>query len=92
MSASPSPFRPALTASLLTAAAGGALAVASVAAAPGGVRAPLGWFAVCGVLLLSASAFAVIWYGRTSRVLARRAETLAAEVASKDAYAARCAA
>ncbi|MFJ5136138.1 ATP-binding protein [Streptomyces sp. NPDC088707] len=86
MSASPSPFRPALTASLLTAAAGGALAVASVAAAPGGVRAPLGWFAVCGVLLLSASAFAVTWYGRTSRLLARRAETLAAEVASKDAY------
>ncbi|MFE5549005.1 ATP-binding protein [Streptomyces sp. NPDC056534] len=92
MSASPSPFRPALTASLLTAAAGGALAVASVAAAPGGVRAPLGWFAVCGVLLLSASAFAVTWYGRTSRLLARRAETLAAEVASKDAYAARFAA
>ncbi|WP_073903354.1 sensor histidine kinase [Streptomyces sp. CB02009] len=92
MSASPSPFRPALTASLLTAAAGGALAVASVAAAPGGVRAPLGWFAVCGVLLLSASAFAVTWYGRTSRLLARRAEALAAEVASKDAYAARFAA
>ncbi|MBP2587004.1 signal transduction histidine kinase [Streptomyces sp. PvR006] len=92
MSASPSPFRPALTASLLTAAAGGALAVASVAAAPGGVRAPLGWFAVCGVLLLSASAFAVTWYGRTSRLLSRRAETLAAEVASKDAYAARFAA
>ncbi|MFE5942006.1 ATP-binding protein [Streptomyces sp. NPDC056480] len=89
MSASPSPFRPALTASLLTAAAGGALAVASVAAAPGGVRAPLGWFAVCGVLLLSAAAFAVTWYGRTSRVLARRAETLATDAASKDAYVAR---
>ncbi|WP_063886708.1 sensor histidine kinase, partial [Streptomyces aureus] len=86
MSASPTPFRPALTASLLTAAAGGALAAAAVAAAPGGVRAPLGWFAACGVLLLSAAAFAVTWYGRTSRVLARRAETLAAEVASKDAY------
>ncbi|MCX4985753.1 sensor histidine kinase KdpD [Streptomyces sp. NBC_00572] len=92
MSASPTPFRPALTASLLTAAAGGALAVAAVAAAPGGVRAPLGWFAACGVLLLSAAAFAVTWYGRTSRVLARRAETLAAEVASKDAYVARFAA
>ncbi|MFF3842597.1 ATP-binding protein [Streptomyces sp. NPDC001930] len=89
MSASPTPFRPALTASLLTAAAGGALAVAAVAAAPGSVRAPLGWFAACGVLLLSAAAFAVTWYGRTSRVLARRAETLAAEVASKDAYIAR---
>ncbi|MFH9727567.1 ATP-binding protein [Streptomyces sp. NPDC017254] len=92
MSASPTPFRPALTASLLTAAAGGALAVAAVAAAPGEVRAPLGWFAACGVLLLSAAAFAVTWYGRTSRVLARRAETLAAEVASKDAYVARFAA
>ncbi|WP_328940373.1 ATP-binding protein [Streptomyces sp. NBC_00250] len=92
MSASPTPFRPALTASLLTAAAGGALAVAAVAAAPGGVRAPLGWFAACGVLLLSAAAFAVTWYGRTSRVLARRAETLAAELASKDAYVARFAA
>ncbi|WP_329274683.1 ATP-binding protein [Streptomyces sp. NBC_00691] len=92
MSASPTPFRPALTASLLTAAAGGALAVASVAAAPGGVRTPLGWFAACGVLLLSAAAFAVTWYGRTARVLARRAETLASEVASKDAYVARFAA
>ncbi|MFG2841061.1 sensor histidine kinase [Streptomyces zaomyceticus] len=92
MSASPTPFRPALTASLLTAAAGGALAAAAVAAAPGGVRAPLGWFAACGVLLLSAAAFAVTWYGRTSRVLARRVETLAAEVASKDAYVARFAA
>uniref|UniRef100_UPI00296667AA sensor histidine kinase n=1 Tax=Streptomyces sp. SJL17-1 TaxID=2967223 RepID=UPI00296667AA len=89
MSASPTPFRPALTASLLTAAAGGALTAAAAAAAPGGVRAPLGWFAACGVLLLSAAAFAVTWYGRTSRVLARRAETLAAEVASKDAYVAR---
>ncbi|MFB7864453.1 sensor histidine kinase [Streptomyces sp. NPDC056069] len=86
MSASPTPFRPALTASLLTAAAGGALAVAAVAAAPGEVRAPLGWFAACGVLLLSASAFAVTWYGRISRALSRRAETLAAEVASKNAY------
>ncbi|MFG3343476.1 sensor histidine kinase [Streptomyces sp. NPDC048018] len=86
MTASPSPFRPALTAALLTAAAGGALAAAAVAAAPGEVRTPLGWFAACGVLLLSASAFAVTWYGRISRALSRRAQTLAAEVASKEAY------
>ncbi|MFF0274443.1 ATP-binding protein [Streptomyces sp. NPDC004330] len=89
MSASPTPFRPALTASLLTAAAGGALSAAAVAAAPGGVRPPLGWFAACGVLLLSAAAFAVTWYGRTARVLARRADTLAADVASKEVYMAR---
>ncbi|MFF8510611.1 ATP-binding protein [Streptomyces sp. NPDC015492] len=89
MSASPTPFRPALTASLLTAAAGGALSAAAVAAAPGGVRTPLGWFAACGVLLLSAAAFAVTWYGRTARVLARRADTLAADVASKEVYMAR---
>ncbi|MFG3037612.1 ATP-binding protein [Streptomyces sp. NPDC048330] len=89
MSASPTPFRPALTASLLTAAAGGALAAAAVAAAPGEVRTPLGWFAACGLLLLSASAFAVTWYGRIARALSRRAETLAAEVASKDAYLVR---
>ncbi|WP_449343886.1 ATP-binding protein [Streptomyces wedmorensis] len=89
MPASPTPFRPALIASLLTAAAGGALAAAAVAAAPGGVRTPLGWLGTCGVLLLSAAAFAVTWYARTSRALSRRAETLAAEIASKDAYAAR---
>ncbi|GAA2774472.1 sensor histidine kinase [Streptomyces showdoensis] len=89
MSASPTPFRPALTASLLTAAAGGALSAAAVAAAPGEVRVPLGWFAACGVLLLSAAAFAVTWYGRSSRALSRRAEGLAAELASKDAYLAR---
>ncbi|MFJ2056064.1 sensor histidine kinase [Streptomyces sp. NPDC087908] len=89
MSASPTPFRPALTASLLTAAAGGALSAAAVAAAPGEVRTPLGWFAACGVLLLSAAAFAVTWYGRTARVLARRADTLAADVASKEVYMAR---
>ncbi|MFB6841373.1 sensor histidine kinase [Streptomyces sp. NPDC056361] len=89
MSASPTPFRPALIASLLTAAAGGALAAAAVAAAPGGVRTPLGWLGACGVLLLSAAAYAVTWYGRTSRALSRRAETLAAEIASKDAYATR---
>ncbi|MEX0171289.1 sensor histidine kinase, partial [Streptomyces sp. LMG1-1-1.1] len=89
MSASPTPFRPALIASLLTAAAGGALAAAAVAAAPGGVRAPLGWLGACGILLLSAAAYAVTWYGRTSRALSRRAETLAAEIASKDAYLTR---
>ncbi|QPK49708.1 ATP-binding protein [Streptomyces gardneri] len=89
MSASPTPFRPALIASLLTLAAGGALAVAATTAAPAGVRPALGWFAACGVLLLSASAFAVTWYARTSRVLARRAEVLAAELASRDAYTGR---
>ncbi|MYS08795.1 ATP-binding protein, partial [Streptomyces sp. SID6041] len=56
---------------------------------PGEVRTPLGWFAACGVLLLSAAAFAVTWYGRTARVLARRADTLAADVASKEVYVAR---
>ncbi|MEU3688454.1 ATP-binding protein [Streptomyces narbonensis] len=89
MSASPTPFRPALIASLLTLAAGGALAVAATTAAPAGVRPALGWFAVCGVLLLSASAFAVTWYARTSRALARRAEVLAAELASREAYTGR---
>ncbi|MFI8287675.1 sensor histidine kinase [Streptomyces sp. NPDC085614] len=89
MSASSTPFRPALIASLLTAAAGGALAAAAAAAAPAEVRPALGWFAACGVLLLSAAAFAVTWYGRTSRTLSRRAETLAAEIASKEAYFSR---
>ncbi|MEU3750381.1 MULTISPECIES: sensor histidine kinase [Streptomyces] len=89
MSASPSPFRPALIASLLTLAAGGALAVAATTAAPAGVRPSLGWFAACGVLLLSAAAFAVTWYARTSRALARRAEVLAAELASREAYTGR---
>ncbi|MEU7072129.1 ATP-binding protein [Streptomyces narbonensis] len=89
MSASPTPFRPALIASLLTLAAGGALAVAATTAAPAGVRPALGWFAACGVLLLSASAFAVTWYARTSRALARRAEVLAAELASREAYSGR---
>ena len=89
MSASSTPFRPALIASLLTAAAGGALATAAATAAPAEVRPALGWFAACGVLLLSAAAFAVTWYGRTSRTLSRRAETLAAEIASRDAYFSR---
>ncbi|MEU8523928.1 ATP-binding protein [Streptomyces sp. NPDC048577] len=53
------------------------------------MRPTLSWFTVCGVLLLSAAAFAVTWYGRTARTLNRRAETLAAEIASRDAYAVR---
>ncbi|MGA5497980.1 ATP-binding protein [Streptomyces cinereoruber] len=92
MSAPSTPFRPALLASLLTAAAGGALAAAATAAAPAGVRPALGWFAVCCVLLLAASAFAVTWYGRTSRALGRRVETLTAELASREAYASAAAA
>ncbi|MFD3335652.1 ATP-binding protein [Streptomyces sp. NPDC058700] len=89
MSASPTPFRPALIAALLTAAASGALAAAATTAAPAGVRPALGWFTVCGVLLLSAAAFAVTWYTRTARALARRAEVLSAELASRDAYVSR---
>ncbi|MFB7586815.1 ATP-binding protein [Streptomyces sp. NPDC056169] len=89
MSASPTPFRPALIASLLTLAAGGALAVAATTAAPAGVRPALGWFAACGVLLLSAAAFATTWYARTARTLGRRAEVLTAELASRDAYSGR---
>ncbi|RSS40860.1 sensor histidine kinase KdpD, partial [Streptomyces sp. WAC08241] len=92
MSAPSTPFRPALLASLLTAAAGGALAAAATAAAPAGVRPALAWFAVCCGLLLAASAFAVTWYGRTSRALGRRVETLTAELASREAYATAAAA
>ncbi|MEV7280939.1 ATP-binding protein [Streptomyces sp. NPDC093111] len=88
MSASPSPFRPALTASLLTAAAGGALTVAAVTAAPADVRSPIAWFAACGVLLLAAASFAVTWYARALRALTKRADRLAAQVSSQDAYAA----
>ncbi|WP_435973101.1 ATP-binding protein [Streptomyces sp. Qhu_M48] len=89
MSASPTPFRPALIAALLTAAATGALTAAAIAAAPAGVRPALGWFAVCGVLLLSAAAFSVTWYARTARTHGGRAETLAAELASREAYIGR---
>ncbi|MFF7778307.1 sensor histidine kinase [Streptomyces tanashiensis] len=85
MSAPSTPFRPALLASLLTAAAGGALAAAATAAAPAEIRSALGWFAGGGVLLLAAAAFAVTWYGRTSRSLSRRVETLTAELASLEA-------
>lgn len=89
MSASPTPFRPALIAALLTAAASGALAAAATTAAPAGVRPALGWFAVCGALLLSAAAFSVTWYARVARALGRRAEVLSAELASRDAYVSR---
>ncbi|GGU82148.1 hypothetical protein GCM10010275_16530 [Streptomyces litmocidini] len=92
MSAPSTPFRPALLASLLTAAAGGALAVAATAAAPAEIRPALGWFAGGGVLLLAAAAFAVTWYGRTSRSLSRRVESLASELAAQEARAARHAA
>ncbi|WP_063759022.1 sensor histidine kinase [Streptomyces globisporus] len=92
MSAPSTPFRPALLASLLTAAVGGALAVAATAAAPAGIRPALGWFAGGGVLLLAAAAFAVTWYGRTSHSLSRRVETLTAELAAQEARAARNAA
>ncbi len=89
MSASPTPFRPALIASVLTVAAGGALVAAATSAAPAEVRAPLAWFTICGVLLLAAAAFAVTWYARTARGLAKRAERLAAQVASQETYAAQ---
>ncbi|MGW4049766.1 sensor histidine kinase [Streptomyces sp. NPDC004779] len=87
MSASPTPFRPALIASVLTVAAGGTLTAAATSAAPAEVRSPLAWFAVCGVLLLAAAAFAVTWYARTARGLAKRVERLSAQVASQDTYA-----
>ncbi|MFK0224919.1 sensor histidine kinase [Streptomyces sp. NPDC090303] len=89
MSAPSTPFRPALLASSLTAVAGGALAVAATAAAPAEIRSALGWFAGCGVLLLAAAACAVTWYGRTSRSLSRKVETLTAELTSAHASAAR---
>ncbi|MFC9392403.1 sensor histidine kinase [Streptomyces sp. NPDC057027] len=89
MSAPSTPFRPALLASLLTAAAGGALAVAATAAAPAEIRPALGWFAGGGVLLLTAAAFAVTWYGRTSRSLSRRIEALTSELASRENRTAR---
>ncbi|WP_426404783.1 ATP-binding protein [Streptomyces sp. R-07] len=89
MSAPSTPFRPALLASLLTAAVGGALAVAATAAAPAEVRPALGWFTGGGVLLLAAATCAVTWYGRTSRSLSRSVEALTAELASREAQAAR---
>lgn len=85
MSASPTPFRPALIVSLLTAAASGALAAAAVLAAPAGVRPELGAAAAGGVLLLGAAAFAVTWYARTARALNRRAGALSAELTARDA-------
>ncbi|MFH8836606.1 sensor histidine kinase [Streptomyces sp. NPDC017868] len=92
MSAPSIPFRPALLASSLTAVAGGALVVAAVAAVPAEIRPALGWFSGGGVLLLAAAAFAVTWYGRTARSLSRRVEALTAELASREALAARQAA
>ncbi|MFD8011627.1 sensor histidine kinase [Streptomyces sp. NPDC058955] len=89
MSASPTPFRPALIASVLTVAAGGALVGAATSAAPAEVRTPLAWFAVCAVLLLAAAAFAVTWYARTARGLAKQAERLTAQVSSQATYAAQ---
>ncbi|MEU9852177.1 ATP-binding protein [Streptomyces sp. NPDC047974] len=89
MSASPTPFRPALITSLLTLAAGGALTAAATSAAPAEVRSSLAWFAACGVLLLAAAAFAVTWYARTARGLAKQTERLTAQVASQDTYAAQ---
>ncbi|MFE3072438.1 ATP-binding protein [Streptomyces sp. NPDC059247] len=89
MSASPTPLRPALITSSLTTAAGGAIAAAAVTAAPPGVRTALAWIAACGVLLLSAAAFAVTWYARTSRAHGRRAAGLAAELSSWETYAAQ---
>ncbi|MER7952306.1 ATP-binding protein [Streptomyces sp. NPDC096079] len=89
MSAPSTPFRPALLASLLTAAAGGALAIAATAAAPAEIRSALGWFAGGGVLLLAAAACAVTWYGRTSRSLSLRVEALTSELAALEARSAR---
>ncbi|MER8041387.1 ATP-binding protein [Streptomyces sp. NPDC094032] len=89
MSASPTPFRPALTAALLTTAAGAALTVAAVTAVPTDLRSPIAWFAACGVLLLAAASFAVTWYARSLRALTERAARLAAQVSSQDAYAAQ---
>lgn len=88
MSASPTPFRPSAIALLLTAAGGGTLATAAVAAAPLEVQEPLGWFAAFGVLLLAAAAFAVTWYGRTARTHRRRADALGRELASREEYVA----
>ncbi|MFD3546947.1 ATP-binding protein [Streptomyces sp. NPDC058655] len=92
MTASPSPLRPAALALLITAAAGGALSTAAVAAAPSAVRVPLGWFSASGVLLLAIAAFAVTWSARSVRVLRGRVSVLTGEIAARDAYTARLAA
>ncbi|MER7343331.1 ATP-binding protein [Streptomyces sp. NPDC000075] len=89
MTASPSPLRPSVLALLVTAVAAGTVCAAAVAAAPTGVRAPLGWFAAFGTLLLSLAAFAVTWCARTTRQLRGDLALLTGEVATRDAYIAR---
>lgn len=89
MTAPPSPLRPSALALLITAAAGGALSTAAVAAAPSSVRVPLAWFSGSGVLLLAIAAFAVTWSARTARLLRGRASGLTGEITSRDAYIAR---
>lgn len=89
MTAPPSPLRPSALALLITAAAGGALSTAAVAAAPSSVRVPLAWFSGSGVLLLAIAAFAVTWSARTARVLRGKVSGLTGEITSRDAYIAR---
>ncbi|MFJ7209307.1 sensor histidine kinase [Streptomyces sp. NPDC098789] len=89
MTASPSPFRPSALALLLTAAVGGALCTAAVAAAPSTVRTPLAWFSVTGVLLLGIAAFGLTWTTRTAQLLRRRTAGLAADVSARDAEISR---
>ncbi|MCY0943770.1 sensor histidine kinase [Streptomyces antarcticus] len=89
MTAPPSPLRPSALALLITAAAGGALSTAAVAAAPSAVRVPLAWFSGSGVLLLAIAAFAVTWSARTARLLRGRVSGLTGEITSRDAYIAR---
>ncbi|MFD3806832.1 sensor histidine kinase [Streptomyces sp. NPDC058619] len=89
MTAPPSPLRPSALALLITAAAGGALSTAAVAAAPSSVRVPLAWFSGSGVLLLAIAAFAVTWSARTARLLRGKVSGLTGEITSRDAYIAR---
>lgn len=89
MTAPPSPLRPSALALLITAAAGGALSTAAVAAAPSSVRVPLAWFSGSGVLLLAIAAFAVTWSARTARRLRGQVSGLTGEITSRDAYIAR---
>ncbi|MFD7029367.1 ATP-binding protein [Streptomyces sp. NPDC059917] len=89
MTASPSPFRPSALALLLTAAVGGALCTAAVAAAPSTVQTPLAWFSVTGVLLLGIAAFGLTWTTRTAQLLRRRTAALAADVSARDAEISR---
>ncbi|MFF4369134.1 sensor histidine kinase [Streptomyces sp. NPDC001594] len=89
MTASPSPLRPSALALVVTAVAAGTISAAAVAAAPTGVRAPLGWFAAFGTLLLALAAFTVTWCARTTRQLRGSLALLGGEVATRDAYIAR---